>query len=306
MPYNLPPLEETKHMSKDYIVRAMAADGNIRAFGITTKNLTEEARKIHNYLPLAIAALGRTLTGALLLGDTLKSDTDLVTLFIKGDGPLKQLLATADSHGHVKGYCAVPDVYLPSKDNGHFDVGKGIGQGTLTVIKDLGMKEPYVGSVDLVDGEIADDLTYYFAKSEQTPTSIGLGVLVDTDFSIKAAGGFMVQLLPNTPDEVIQKLENNLKKLNSVTDLLIEHTPEGMLEIILEGFDVEFTETKDVSFRCDCSKERTASAIKTLGRKEIEDMIEKDKGAEVNCDFCGKKYEFSIDELKAIAEQCAK
>lgn len=290
-------------MDKDYIVRGIAANGQIRCFALDTSRLVEEARRTHLYSPLSCAALGRTLSAALLLGETLKGDKDLVTLFIKGDGPLKQVLATADSQGHVKGYVSVPDVVLPNKENGHLNVGAGIGKGTLTVIKDLGMKEPYVGTVDLVSGEIAEDLTWYFAKSEQTPTACALGVLIDTDYSVKAAGGFLIQLLPNTPDETIGKLEKNLSSLPTVTDMLKDGlNPEGMLKRALNGFDIEFTETREVSFVCNCSKERLVRALKTLGKDELTDMKEKDGGAEVTCDFCGKKYRYSAEELEEIIE----
>ncbi len=286
---------------RDYIARAIAGSGQIRAFALTTKTLTERVRRIHNYSPLAIAALGRVLSAALMLGDTLKGEKDMVTVFARGDGPIKQIVATADSQGHVKGYASVPDVDLPLREDGHLNVGAAIGHGSLTVIKDMGFGEPYVGTVQLVSGEIGDDLTYYFAKSEQTPTAVGLGVLVDTDHTIKAAGGFIVQLLPGASEEVISKLEKNLTNVKSVTDILKDDkTPEELIQIILTGFDVEFLGTKDVSFQCTCSKERLTRTLKSLGREELTDMLEKDGKAELTCDFCGKKHEFTADDLREI------
>ncbi|HBR85945.1 MAG TPA: Hsp33 family molecular chaperone HslO, partial [Firmicutes bacterium] len=215
---------------RDYIARAIAEGGQIRAFALTSRLLVEQAKKIHDYSPVSIAALGRTLSAALMMGDMLKGDRDLVTLIIKGDGPLKQIVATADSKGDVKGYAAVPDLELPLKPNGHLDVGRAVGKGTLTVIRDLGMREPYVGTVDLVSGEIAEDVTYYFAESEQIPTACGLGVLVDTDYTIRAAGGFLIQLMPGAQEKTVARLEQNLAHVKSVTDLLKSgETPEGLI-----------------------------------------------------------------------------
>ena len=286
---------------RDYIARAIAEGGQIRAFALTSRLLVEQAKKIHDYSPVSIAALGRTLSAALMMGDMLKGDRDLVTLIIKGDGPLKQIVATADSKGDVKGYAAVPDLELPLKPNGHLDVGRAVGKGTLTVIRDLGMREPYVGTVDLVSGEIAEDVTYYFAESEQIPTACGLGVLVDTDYTIRAAGGFLIQLMPGAQEKTVARLEQNLAHVKSVTDLLKSgETPEGLITTILQGFDVEITSTREVRFLCNCSKERFASVIKSLGPAEIDDMITKDRGAELTCNFCGAKYYYTAQELEAI------
>ena len=288
---------------RDYIARAIAGDGQIRGLAITSKTMVEKARRIHSYSPLAIAALGRTMSGALMMADNLKGEGDLLTVVIRGDGPLKQILVTADSHGHVKGYASVPDVDLPLRE-GHLDVGKAVGKGTLTVIRDLGLKEPYVGTVDLRTGEIADDLTYYFAKSEQTPTAMGLGVLVDTNYSIKAAGGFILQLMPGHTQETVSKLEKNLSNLPSVTEILSsEKTPEELLQLALKGFDIEFLGTRDVSFLCTCSKERFVRNLKMLGADELEDMAEKDRGAELTCDFCGMKYSYTAEELMEIVSE---
>lgn len=286
---------------RDYIARAIAEGGQIRAFALTSRLLVEQAKKIHDYSPVSIAALGRTLSAALMMGDMLKGDRDLVTLIIKGDGPLKQIVATADSKGDVKGYAAVPDLELPLKPNGHLDVGRAVGKGMLTVIRDLGMREPYVGMVDLVSGEIAEDVTYYFAESEQIPTACGLGVLVDTDYTIRAAGGFLIQLMPGAQEKTVARLEQNLAHVKSVTDLLKSgETPEGLITTILQGFDVEITSTREVRFLCNCSKERFASVIKSLGPAEIDDMITKDRRAELTCNFCGAKYYYTAQELEAI------
>ena len=291
---------------RDYIARAIAEGGQIRAFALTSRLLVEQAKKIHDYSPVSIAALGRTLSAALMMGDMLKGDRDLVTLIIKGDGPLKQIVATADSKGDVKGYAAVPDLELPLKPNGHLDVGRAVGKGTLTVIRDLGMREPYVGTVDLVSGEIAEDVTYYFAESEQIPTACGLGVLVDTDYTIRAAGGFLIQLMPGAQEKTVARLEQNLAHVKSVTDLLKSgETPEGLITTILQGFDVEITSTREVRFLCNCSKERFASVIKSLGPAEIDDMITKDRGAELTCNFCGAKYYYTAQELEAIKAELA-
>lgn len=290
---------------KDYLVTALAADKQLRAFAITSKNLIEQVRKIHNYSPIAIAALGRTMSAGLMMGDMLKSKKDLLTIIINGDGPLKQIVVTSDIDGHVKGYASNPNVILPPKENGHLDVGGGIGHGTLTVIKDYGLKEPYVSTINLVTSEIAEDLTYYFSQSEQTPTAIGLGVLLNKeDVSIKAAGGFIVQLLPNTSEEVIQRLEQNLKRFTSVTNVLKDNkTPEDLLKIVLRDFDIQFTSTKEVCFNCSCCFETGKNALKTLPIDELKALIDNNESQEVQCDFCGKKYHYSIDDLKSILKE---
>lgn len=288
--------------SQDYLVRAMAANQQIRAFACTTKNLVEYARSIRNSSPIAAAALGRLLTAGAMMGDMMKSDEDKLTLEIHGDGPLKQILVTANVRGEVRGYVSNNMVDLPPNAAGHLNVGAGIGNGTLTVIRDLGLKEPYVSQLNLHSGEIADDLTYYFAQSEQTPTSVGLGVLFDHDnVNIKAAGGFIVQLMPNTSKEVIDKLEDNLKKFTSVTDVLREgKTPEELLQIVLDGFDVEFTEHKPLCFKCNCSQKRGEDVLRTIGKKGLEELIAEGKDIEVTCDFCDKRYTYSLDDLKRI------
>lgn len=286
---------------KDYIVRATAANASIRAFAATTKDLVETARQAHNTSPVMTAALGRLLTGGAMMGVMQKGDADILTLQIKCGGPAKGLTVTADSHGRVKGYAVNPSVMLPPNKQGKLDVGGALGPGFLTVIKDLGLKEPYVGETMLVTSEIGDDLTEYFMTSEQTPSSVGLGVLMNKDNTVKQAGGFIIQLMPFADDEIIDKLEENLKKITSVTKLLEEgNSPEEILKIVLEGFDIEFTDTIDTSFRCNCSKERFAKGLISLDRKEMKAMIDEGNEIEVNCQFCGKHYYFSVDELKEI------
>ncbi len=291
-------------MSDDYIVRALSENGEARAFAVTSKDIVEYARQIHQVSPVAIAALGRTLSGALMMGDMLKSPDDLITLIIQGDGPLKQILATADMNGNVKGYVSVNDVDLPLKDNGHLDVGGAVGNGKLTVIKDYGLKEPYVSQVDLVSGEIAEDLTYYFAQSEQIPTVCALGVLVNENLEIGAAGGFIVQLMPFAKEETIQRIERNLENFTSVTKLYSEgKTPEDLINIVLDGLNPVLTERKECIFKCSCSYEKGANAIARLPDNEIEEMIEEGYEQSVTCDFCNKTYTYTTEDLKEILEK---
>lgn len=286
----------------DYMVRAMAADKQIRAFAITSKDLVEYAKNIHSLSHLATAALGRLLSAGLMMGDMLKSKEDLLTVQFMGDGPLKHLLVTADYNGNVKGYVSNPSADLPLRDDGHLDVGKGIGNGNLTVIRDFHMKEPYSSTIPLHSGEIADDLTYYFAQSEQIPTSVGLGVLVNSDGSVSCAGGFIVQLMPFTKQEVIDKLSDNLNTIPTVTEMLKEgKSIEDMLRIVLDGFDIEFTGSKDVRFYCGC-EERKDNIIATIGKDELNEMIKEGKEVETSCAFCEKKYKFSIEDLIRIRD----
>ncbi len=289
---------------KDHLITALA-NNEIRAFAVNTTNLVEEARKTHNYYPIPTAALGRVLTAGLMMGDMLKNDDDLLTIIIEGDGPLKQIVVSADKNGIVKGYAAVPDVDLPPKENGHLNVSGAIGLGTLTVIKDYKLKTPYSSTIDLVTSEIAEDLTYYFFQSEQTPSAIGLGVLFDKESaSIKAAGGFIVQLMPFTSEENIARLEKNLASITSVTDILKENPdPVHLLEKVLDGFDVVYNEKKDVFFRCDCSHENALNALKTLSTKDLEEMIKEGKDAEITCDFCGKVYKYPVSKLEKLLKK---
>ncbi|MCR5278739.1 MAG: Hsp33 family molecular chaperone HslO [Lachnospiraceae bacterium] len=286
---------------EDYIVRATAANANIRAFAAYTKETVETARKAHNTSPVMTAALGRLLTGAAMMGVMQKGEDDILTLQIKGGGPAKGLTVTADSKGRVKGYAVNPDVILPPNSKGKLDVGGALAPGFLTVIKDMGLKDPYVGEVMLQTGEVADDLTYYFVASEQVPSTVGLGVLMNKDNTVRQAGGFIIQLMPFAPEETIARLEENLKDVSSVTDLLEEgKTPEDILKHILKGFDVEFTDKIPTCFYCNCSKERFAKGLVSLGKKELKSLMDEGKDAEVNCSFCGKHYIYSPEELSEL------
>lgn len=285
----------------DYFVRATAADAQIRAFACTTRETVETARQAHNSSPVITAALGRLLSAGVMMGSMLKGDKDLLTLQIKGEGPVKGITVTADAKGHVKGYPIVPDVILPANAIGKLDVSGAVGPGTLTVIKDLGLKEPYSGQVELQTGEIAEDLTYYFAVSEQVPSCVGLGVLMEKNNTVKQAGGFIVQLMPFAEEEVIAKLEGNLKGLQSVTTMLDGgKTPEDILRIVLDGLDVQVTDAGPCAFQCDCGKERVEKALISIGKKELQEMIDDGEEVEVNCQFCGKQYHFPVDELKIL------
>lgn len=286
----------------DYIVRATAGGGQVRAFAATTGNLVEEARVHHNTAPVATAALGRLLTAGAMMGVMMKNEKDLLTLQIKGDGPIGGLTVTADTKGDVKGYVENPDVILPPK-NGKLDVGGALGIGLLNVIKDMGLKEPYVGQTILYT-EIAEDLTYYFANSEQIPSSVGLGVLMNKDNTVHCAGGFIVQVMPFVSDEVVKKLEENIAKISSVTNMLDNgHTPEQMLEQVLEGLDIEYTDTIPTRFYCNCSHERIEKAIISIGKKDIQEMIDDGEEVEVKCHFCNTAYKFSVEELKDILKR---
>ena len=283
---------------KDYIVRATAAGAQIRAFAATTRNLVEEARKAHNTSPVMTAALGRLLTAGAMLGVLLKGEKDLLTLQIRGDGPGRGLTVTADSLGRVKGYPLAADVILPANSQGKLDVSGAMGSGILSVIRDMGMKEPYVGQTPLQTGEIAEDLTYYFAASEQVPSSVGLGVLMERDNTVKQAGGFILQLMPDTEEAVVARLEENLAKVSSVTTLLEEgNTPEQILRLLLEGLDVELTDTLETKFFCNCDKSRVEKALISIGREELQAMIDEGREIEVNCQFCNRHYVFSVEEL---------
>lgn len=285
----------------DYIVRATAANAQIRAFAASTKQLVETARRTHDTSPVAAAALGRLLTGGVMMGAMLKDEKDLLTLQIKGDGPLRGMTVTADSRGNVKGYALEPQVMLPPSPLGKLDVGGAVGCGFLRVIKDMGLKEPYVGQTDLQTGEIAEDLTYYFAASEQVPSSVGLGILMEKDNTVKQAGGFIIQLMPFAEEEIISRLESNLSAFSTVTKVLDEgKTPEEMLEMLLSGLDFVITDTMPCRFHCDCSKMRVEKAIISIGKKDIEEMIAEGKEIEVSCQFCNTFYRFSVEELKNL------
>lgn len=285
----------------DYIVRATAANNQIRAFAITSKELVEEARTRHNTSPVMTAALGRLLSGAAMMGTMMKGDKDLLTVQIKCGGPAKGLTVTADANGNVKGYAEVPDVMLAPNSLGKLDVGGALGLGIMNVIKDMGLKEPYTGQIALQTGEIAEDLTYYFATSEQIPSAVGLGVLMNKDNTVKQAGGFILQLLPFTSEEIIEKLEEKIKSIDSVTEMLEKgYTPERILEEILGDLELEITDTMPAQYFCNCSKERVSKALVSIGAKDLQEMIDDGKPIEVNCHFCNTDYTFSVDELKEL------
>ncbi len=289
----------------DYIIRATAANDQIRAFAAVTTEMVETAREHHNTSPVATAALGRLLTAGAMMGSMMKGGKDVLTLQIKAGGPLQGITVTADSQGNVKGYVGNPDVCIPANSKGKLDVAGAVGPGFLTVIKDMGLKEPYSGQVMLQTCEIAEDLTYYFATSEQVPSAVGLGVLMNKNNTVRQAGGFIVQLMPFAEEEVISRLEQNVQKINSVTNLLEEgHTPESLLEKVLEGFDVQINEKMDTRFCCNCSKERVAKALISIGRKELNEMIQEGKPIEMNCHFCNTNYNFTVEELKEILRRC--
>lgn len=292
---------------KDYLVRATAADAQIRAFAATTRQMVETARQKHDTSPVVTAALGRLLTAGSMMGSMLKGEEDLLTLQVTGDGPIGGMTVTADSKGHVKGYANEPQVILPANSQGKLDVGGAVGSGILRVIQDSGLKDPYVGQTVLQTGEIAEDLTYYFATSEQVPSSVGLGVLMERDNTVRQAGGFIVQLMPFAEEETISRLEQNLGKIRSVTSMLDEGlTPEELLGLVLEGMDIQFRDTCEVEFSCSCSKERVEKALISIGREEIDKMIADGEPIEVKCHFCNKGYQFSVQELEEIVEKCRK
>ena len=289
----------------DYIVRATAANSQIRAFAATTRDLTEHARAAHNTSPVATAALGRLLTAGSMMGVMMKGEKDLLTLQVKAGGPLEGITVTADSKGNVKGYVGNPNVILHANDKGKLDVAGAVGVGFMNVIKDMGLTEPYVGQTVLQTSEIAEDLTYYFAASEQVPSSVGLGVLMEKDNMVKQAGGFIIQLMPFTEEKVISQLEENLKDVTSVTTMLEEgHTPESLLKTLLKGFDIEINETIPTQFYCNCDKDRVEKALISVGRKELQEMIDEGKEIEMNCHFCNRNYTFSVEELKNILKRC--
>ena len=287
--------------NKDYIVRASLANDSVRAFAISSTHLVAEARERHKTLPVVTAALGRLLSAGAIMGSMMKGDKDIVTITLKGDGPAGYITVTADSHGHVKGFPGNPNVDIPRKYAGKLDVGTAVGNGLLTVSYDLGLKEPYSGQVELQTGEVAEDLAYYFTVSEQLPSAVGLGVMVDTDSSVKHAGGFIVQLLPDAPEDVIELLEKKLANLEPVTTMMEKGMkPEDMLSYIFEGIDIEFTEKRDVEFYCDCSKEKVSRALAAMGDGELQGIIDDDEEIEVKCFFCNTAYKFSINDIKDI------
>lgn len=286
---------------KDYMVRATAGDAQIRAFAVNSKELVETARAAHDTSPVVTAALGRLMTAGLMMGSMLKGEEDLVTLQIRGEGPVHGLTVTADGGGHVKGYADNPQAMMPPNSAGKLDVGGVIGAGVLHVMKDMGLKEPYASTVALQTGEIGDDLTYYFATSEQIPSVVALGVLMNRDNTVRQAGGFVVQLMPFTPEETISRLEERLSSISSVTAMLEQgYTPEGILELVLGEFGVRITDRMPVSFHCNCSRERVERVLLSLGRKELQEMVDAEKEVEMHCHFCNKSYVFSVQEVEAL------
>ena len=285
------------------MIRATAAEGQIRAFAVTSKELVEEARKRHNTSPIVTAALGRLMSGAVMMGSMMKGEKDLLTIRVNGDGPMRGMTVTADAAGNVKGYPFVPDVVLPANALGKLDVAGAIGAGNMSVIKDMGLKEPYIGQTALQTGEIAEDLTYYFAVSEQVPSAVGLGVLMNKENTVEQAGGFIIQLMPFAEEEVIEKLEKKVAEVTSVTSLLAQgYNPEMILQKLLGDLDLEITENMPVRFYCGCSKERVTKALASISRAELDEIIKDGKPVEVNCDFCNTHYTFDIDELKEIGK----
>ena len=288
----------------DQIVRAIAGDGMIKAAGISARDMVEHARQVHKTLPLATAALGRALMGVSIMGDMMKEEQASVTMQIKGGGPLGTIVVVSDSQGNTRGYVQNGETELLEKEPGKLDVGAGVGcDGTLTVIRDLNMKEPYVGSIQLVSGEIADDISAYFVESEQIPTACALGVLVDTDQSVTAAGGYLIQLLPGADEDLISRLEGNIMKVGHATNTLKQgKTAADLLRAVLEGFEPQILEEHPVEYRCYCSRERVVRALVSMGREELSSMIEEQGGAQLTCQFCDKVYSFTKEELEALLE----
>ena len=293
-----------ENRSGDYIIRATAAGGQVRAFAITSREMVEEARRRHNTSPVATAALGRLLSAGAMMGIMMKGEKDVLTLRIQGDGPIGGITVTARQNGEVKGCVVNPEVLLHARADGKLDVAGAVGRGTLTVIRDIGLKEPYSGQIDLVSGEIAEDLTYYYALSEQTPSSVALGVLMNRENTVRQAGGFMIQLMPEAGEELIGELEKRLAKVSSVTSFLDRgETPETILSHIFEGLGLEVLERIPTRFFCDCSRERVRKALVSVGKTELEDMIASGEPAEVSCHFCNEQYRFHTEELKEILKE---
>ncbi len=285
----------------DYILRVTALKGMIRAFFITDRDTVESLRKAHNTSPVVTAALGRLATGALMMGVDMKDKGESVTLKIESDGPIKGMTVVADPEGNVKGYPVEPLVIILANSRGKLDVGGAVGKGSLSVIKDMGLKEPYTGQVPLISGEIAEDLTYYFAVSEQIPSSVALGVLMNKENTVRQAGGFMIQLMPGADEDVLSRLEERLASMKSVTACLDEGMgPREIMELLLSDMEPEINEKIPVRFRCGCSRERMEAAIISIGRKDLRSLIDEGEPVEAVCHFCGTKYRFEVEELKKL------
>lgn len=286
---------------KDYCIRVTTGNKEVRAFFASTKNMVETARGFHNTTKVATAALGRTLTATSMMGLMMKNKGDKITVIIKGGGPIGTILTSSNANGIVKGYVTNPDVEVENYASGKLNVAGAVGnQGTIRVIKDLGLREPYNGEYEMVSGEIAEDLTYYFTVSEQTPSAVSLGVLTRAD-GVEEAGGFIVQMMPDASEETISTIERNLTEIQSITQMLSQGlTPEDMMNIVLKDLEPSILDKLEVGFECDCSKDRVAEVFAAIGKQELKAIIDEDKGAEVGCQFCESKYSFSEDELKEI------
>ncbi len=289
----------------DYIVRATAANDQIRAFAITSREMVEKARKLHETSPVATAAFGRLLTGAAMMGSMMKGEKDILTIRMRGDGPINGITVTADSGSNVKGYVGNPNVIIPPNYLGKLDVGAAIGYGTMSVTKDLGMKEPYTSQINLTTSEVAEDLTYYFAASEQVPSAVALGVLMEKNNTVKQAGGFILQLMPFAEEKVISFLEDKVNKISSVTDMLEKGmTPEDILEEVVGELGLKINDKIPTAYKCNCSRERVSRALVSIGKKELNDMINDGKEININCNFCNTNYAFSVAELKELYKKC--
>ena len=283
---------------KDYIVRGTTIDGDARFFFAVSTQTVNKAYNIHKTYPVASVALGRMLTASAIMGSMLKNEQDLITLSIKGDGPMRGVVVTADSSSNVKGYVINPIVDIPLKQNGNLDVRNAIGEGFLSIVQDIGLKEPYVGQIPLISGEVADDLTYYFAKSEQIPTSVALSVLVDRDYTIKHSGGFIIQMMPQADEEVVEKIEKKLQTLPPLTKLFDDgNSPEQIIEIIFNEIGFKINDTIPINYYCNCSREKVEKAFITVGKQELKTIIDEDGKANLNCHFCNTDYEFSREDI---------
>lgn len=288
----------------DYIARATGANETVRAFAINSGEMVAEARERHRTFPVVTAALGRLMSATAMLGSMMKGEDDKLTVTMKGDGPIGQMTVTVDSHGNVKGFPANPSVDIPLKYAGKLDVGAAVGAGTMTVSMDLGLKEPYNGQVELQTGEIGDDFAYYFTVSEQTPSAVGLGVMINKDSTVRHSGGFIIQMMPDAEEETIALLEQNLQKAGSVSQMMEQGmTPVDMLNTLLEGLQPEILETTPVQFHCGCSKEHVSRALSTIQTGELDQMIQEGESIEVKCHFCNSTYHFTVEELKEILAQ---
>lgn len=291
----------------DTLLRAIARDAGIQISAAVTTGLVERARQIHNTTPVATAALGRTLTATAIMGSQLKVDDGSVTVQVKGNGPLGTIVCVGDADGYVRGYLQNPSADLPLRPDGKLAVGAGVGRGYLMVIKDIGLKDPITGTVALVNGEIAEDLTRYFAESEQIPSACALGVLVDTDCTVKCAGGWLVQLMPGVKDADIDRLEANLAKLEPMTTMLDKGMSlEKIVQAVLDGFAVDFLQTDEIGYRCACSREKVERALISMGKTELGKMADEQENSEVTCQFCDKIYTFSREELRELLAHAEK